>query len=75
MDTTIAQEETRARFRLSPDDKPIVIAIGFVFAILAIGTVYTLITQGTATLLSPTYLLQHGGSPSRQNTEACVSVE
>ena len=58
MDTTIAQDEPRARFRLSPDDKPIVIAIGFVFAILAIGTVYTLITQGTATLLSPTYLLQ-----------------
>ena len=58
MDTTIAQEEPRARFRLSADDKPIVIAIGFVFAILAIGTVYTLITQGTATLLSPAYLLQ-----------------
>jgi len=43
---------------LSPDDKPIVIAGGFVLVILAVGTAYTLITQGTAPLLSPTYLLQ-----------------
>jgi ribose transport system permease protein len=39
-------------------DKPIVIGLGFIVVILAIGTVYTLVTQGTATFLSPTYLLQ-----------------
>jgi ribose transport system permease protein len=43
---------------LSAENKPIVIASGFVLAILAVGTAYTLITQGTATLLSPAYLLQ-----------------
>ncbi|AEI95705.1 MULTISPECIES: ABC transporter permease [Roseobacter] len=43
---------------LSPENKPIVIASGFIVVILAIGTSYTLATQGTATLLSPTYLLQ-----------------
>ena len=40
------------------ENKPIVIASGFIVVILAIGTTYTLITQGNATLLSPTYLLQ-----------------
>ncbi|MGQ7844489.1 ABC transporter permease [Granulosicoccus sp. 3-233] len=43
---------------LSADDKPIIYAGLFVILILAVGTVYTLSTQGTATLLSPTYLLQ-----------------
>ena len=43
---------------LSGENKPIVIASGFIVVILAIGTAYTLTTQGTATLLSPTYLLQ-----------------
>ncbi len=47
-----------SRFKLSEDDKPIVFAAGFVVLILAVGTAYTLQTQGTATLLSPTYLLQ-----------------
>lgn len=42
---------------LKPEDKPIVIASGFVLVILAIGTIYTLSTQGTAPLLSPKYLL------------------
>ncbi len=45
-------------FRLGPEDKPIVIAAAFILVILAVGTAYTLTTQGTATLLSPTYLLQ-----------------
>lgn len=39
-------------------DRPIVVASGFVLVILALGTVYTLATQGTASFLSPTYLLQ-----------------
>ncbi|MFO1067472.1 MAG: ABC transporter permease [Geminicoccaceae bacterium] len=43
---------------LSADDKPIVIAGAFVLVILAVGTAYTLSTQGTASFLSPTYLLQ-----------------
>jgi ribose transport system permease protein len=46
------------RLGLGRDDRPIVIAGIFVLLILAAGTVYTLATQGTATLLSPTYLLQ-----------------
>jgi ribose transport system permease protein len=45
-------------FSLSPDNKPVVIAAGFVLVILAAGTAYTLATQGTATLLQPQYLLQ-----------------
>ncbi len=45
-------------FKLSQDDKPILFAATFVVLILAVGTAYTLTTQGTATLLSPTYLLQ-----------------
>jgi ribose transport system permease protein len=44
--------------RLSDDDKPILIAAGFILVILAAGTAYTLSTQGTATLLQPQYLLQ-----------------
>lgn len=42
----------------SSENKPIVIASGFIVVILVIGTIYTLVTQGTATLLSPTYMLQ-----------------
>lgn len=48
----------RSRFRLSEDNKPIAISAGFILVILAVGTAYTLTTQGTATLLSPQYLLQ-----------------
>lgn len=44
--------------RLGADDKPIVIAAGFVLLILVVGTVYTLSTQGSAPLLQPQYLLQ-----------------
>jgi ribose transport system permease protein len=44
--------------RLSPENKPIVIAAAFVLVILLVGTVYTLATSGTAPLLSPAYLLQ-----------------
>ncbi len=43
---------------LKPEDKPVLIASGFVLVILAVGTVYTLVTQGNAPLLSPNYLLQ-----------------
>jgi ribose transport system permease protein len=43
---------------LSQEDKPILIAGGFILVILAIGTAYTLSTQGTASFLSPVYLLQ-----------------
>ena len=43
---------------LSPEDKPILIAGAFILVILAIGTAYTLLTQGTASFLSPVYLLQ-----------------
>jgi ribose transport system permease protein len=39
-------------------DRPILVACGFVVLILAAGTAYTAVTQGTATFLSPTYLLQ-----------------
>ncbi|MGO4724501.1 MULTISPECIES: ABC transporter permease [unclassified Inquilinus] len=39
-------------------DRPILVACGFVILILMAGTAYTMITQGTATFLSPTYLLQ-----------------
>ena len=51
-------ELKKARFSLDEEDKPIVFAACFVVLILAVGTAYTLQTQGTATLLSPTYLLQ-----------------
>ncbi len=43
---------------LSPEDKPILIAGAFILVILAIGTAYTLATQGTASFLSPVYLIQ-----------------
>ena len=43
---------------LRHDTKPILIAAGFILVILAVGTAYTLATQGAATLLSPTYLIQ-----------------
>ena len=55
---TSSQSKSPAGFSLTPENKPIVIAGGFVLVILAVGTAYTLVTQGTATLLSPTYLLQ-----------------
>ena len=38
--------------------RPTLIACGFIVAILAAGTVYTLVTQGSATFIEPTYLLQ-----------------
>ncbi len=43
---------------LEAENKPIVIAAGFVILILIIGTAYTLSTQGTAPLLRPSYVLQ-----------------
>jgi ribose transport system permease protein len=49
---------TTLALRLKADDKPIVLAAAFILAILAMGTVYTVATQGSATLLSPRYLLQ-----------------
>jgi len=45
-------------FRLGRDDRPILIAGAFVVLILCAGTAYTMLTQGTATLLQPQYLLQ-----------------
>jgi ribose transport system permease protein len=56
--TEAAAPTPPARSRLSAEDRPILYAGGFVLAILAVGTAYTLATQGAATLLSPTYLLQ-----------------
>jgi len=44
--------------RLGPDDKPVLFAAGFVLLILLVGTGYTLVTQGSAPLLQPQYLLQ-----------------
>jgi len=44
--------------RLSRDDRPIVIAAGFIVVILIVGTIYTLSTTGTAPLLSLNYLVQ-----------------
>jgi ribose transport system permease protein len=38
-------------------DRPVAFAAAFIVVILAVGTVYTLATQGSASLLSPTYLL------------------
>ena len=43
---------------LSAEDRPILIASGFILVILAVGTAYTLSTQGTASFLSLTYLMQ-----------------
>ena len=39
-------------------DKPILLGGVFIIIILAVGSTYTLVTQGTASFLSPTYLLQ-----------------
>jgi ribose transport system permease protein len=39
-------------------DRPTLIACGFIVAILCAGTIYTLVTQGSATFIEPTYLLQ-----------------
>ena len=39
-------------------DRPTLIATGFIVVILLCGTAYTLATQGTASFISPTYLLQ-----------------
>lgn len=39
-------------------DRPTLIACGFILLILCAGTVYTEVTQGTATFVEPTYLLQ-----------------
>lgn len=44
--------------RLKPHDKPVALAAACIVVILAVGTAYTLATQGSATLLSPAYLLQ-----------------
>jgi ribose transport system permease protein len=38
-------------------DRPVLFAAGFIVVILVAGTIYTLATQGSASLLSPTYLL------------------
>ena len=45
-------------FRLGRDDRPILIAGAFVVLILCAGTAYTMLTQGSAPLLQPQYLLQ-----------------
>ncbi len=59
MTLTVKSEGGRGRpFRLSAEDRPILIAAGFILVILAAGTAYTLATQGTVTLLQPQYLLQ-----------------
>ncbi len=42
---------------IAPENRPLVIASGFIVVILMIGTGYTLWTQGNAPLLSPNYLL------------------
>ncbi|WMS44947.1 ABC transporter permease [Acuticoccus sp. MNP-M23] len=39
-------------------DKPILIGLVFIVIILAAGTAYTIATQGTATFISPNYLMQ-----------------
>lgn len=44
--------------KIAAADRPILIAGGFVIAILCVGTAYTMATTGTAPLLSPGYLLQ-----------------
>jgi len=41
-----------------PDDRPILLAAGFVLLVLLAGTAYTVATQGNAPLLQPQYLLQ-----------------
>ncbi|PSC05516.1 ABC transporter permease [Alsobacter soli] len=49
---------TALRLALRADDRPILIAGASIVLILLAGTAYTMATQGTATLLSPNYLLQ-----------------
>ncbi|WP_394179800.1 ABC transporter permease [Yoonia maritima] len=46
------------QFSVSPENKPIFIALGFTLVIILIGTGYTLITQGAAPMLMPSYLAQ-----------------
>ncbi|MEM1046056.1 MAG: ABC transporter permease [Pseudomonadota bacterium] len=61
MDTIAPKPDTATRpplLRISQENQPILVAAGFILVILAVGTAYTLSTQGSATLLSPTYLLQ-----------------
>ena len=65
---------TATRLALAPDDRPIVIAGIFIGLILVAGTIYTLVTQGTATLLSPTYLLQRGPYAKNDSDWAEVSA-
>ncbi len=48
----------RLRAGLGGIDRPIVVACGFIVAILIVGTAYTETTEGTATFFSPEYLLQ-----------------
>jgi ribose transport system permease protein len=43
---------------LSQENRTTLIAASFIIVILAVGTVYTLVTQGTASFISPHYLLQ-----------------
>ena len=43
---------------LSSEDRPIVFALAFLVIIVLVGTGYTLATQGTAPMLTPSYLLQ-----------------
>lgn len=42
---------------MAPQNRPLIIASGFIVMIILVGTAYTLFTQGTAPLFSPTYLL------------------
>ncbi|WP_237049991.1 ABC transporter permease [Microvirga ossetica] len=58
MSRTAAPIPALQGFRLKPDDKPVVFAAGFVLLILLVGTGYTILTQGSAPLLQPQYLLQ-----------------
>jgi ribose transport system permease protein len=44
--------------RIKPENKPTLIASGFIVVILLLGTIYTLVSHGTAPLLSPNYVLQ-----------------
>ncbi len=43
---------------VTSENQPVVIALFFIVVIVLLGTVYTLATQGTAPMLSPSYLLQ-----------------
>jgi ribose transport system permease protein len=44
--------------RLHSIDRPVWVALGFILLIMLVGTVYTEATEGTATFISPAYLLQ-----------------